>query len=53
MVPDLIFREEARVLKSRRQQRWYETLAGLAVIVMAMGSLAGCLNTVTKVLPIV
>jgi osmotically-inducible protein OsmY len=49
MVPDLIFREEAGVLKSRRQQRWYETLAGLAVIVMAMGSLAGCLNTVTSV----
>jgi len=40
-VPDLIFREEAGVLKSRRQQRRHETLAGLAMIVMAMVGLTG------------
>ena len=34
---------------SRRPRRWHETLAGLAVIAMAVGSLEGCLNAVTSV----
>lgn len=48
MGPGLIFREEAGVLKARRQARWHETLAALAMVVIAAGSLAGCLNTVTS-----
>ena len=37
------------MLTSKRRRRWHETLTGLAVLVMAVGPLEGCLNSVASV----